>query len=95
MAAAAAHPAVPAAAFTKGWALWTAMAVIAAVSQVIERRTAAGSVLSAPLLATLLALGAAAAGLIPTTSAAVYGTIWTYLLPLATALYLMECDISG
>ena len=70
------------------------MAIVGALSQVIERRTAAGLVLSAPLLATLLALVAAAAGVIPATSP-VYSVIWTYLLPLAAALYLLECDISG
>lgn len=91
--AAAAPLAVAPALCHTGWPLWSAMAVCAALSQVIERRTTLGTYLSAPLLATLLALGAAAAGIIPTT-AQVYETIWSYLLPLAAALYLLECDIS-
>ena len=76
-----------------GWPLWTCMAACAALSQVVERRTRIGTYLSAPLLATFFALAAAAAGVIPTASG-IYDTIWSYLLPLAASLYLLECDIS-
>ena len=91
--AVAAAAAAPAACFAHGWPLWAVLAVIGAASQVLERRTKAGVVLSAPLLATLLALLAAAARLIPTAAPA-YAAIWAYFLPLGAALYLLECDIS-
>ncbi len=61
--------------------------------QVVERRTPLGAVLSAPLASMLLALAGAAAGLLPTTSAAA-DAIWTYLMPLAAACYLLESDLS-
>ncbi|KAH7618719.1 putative Uncharacterized membrane protein YjcL [Nannochloris sp. 'desiccata'] len=79
--------------FSTGWALWACIAACAAVSQVIERRTRIGVFLSAPLLSTFLALLAAALNIIPTTAPA-YDTIWTYLMPIAAALYLLESDIS-
>jgi uncharacterized membrane protein len=41
----------------------------------------------------LLALAAAAAGLLPVASGAA-DTIWTYLMPLGAALYLLECDLT-
>lgn len=92
-AAAALAPPPPSALFTGGWALWGCIAACAAASQLIERRTKIGVFLSAPLLATFLALGAATIGVIPTTAPA-YDTIWTYIMPLAAALYLLESDIS-
>ena len=70
------------------------IAACAALSQVIERRTKIGIYLSAPLLSTFLALAAAAVGIIPSSSHAVYDTIWTFVMPLAAALYLLESDIS-
>lgn len=90
-------PAPPAAAagpvFTEGWPLWTAFALCAALGQLLERRTPLGGLLSAPLLSMLLALAAAAAGLLPTASG-VADAIWTYLMPLGAALYLLECDLT-
>lgn len=41
----------------------------------------------------LLALAGAAAGLLPTASTAA-DAIWTYLMPLAAACYLLESDLS-
>ena len=52
-----------------------------------------GIYLSAPLLATLLSLLLSSLGLIPSTSP-IYDTIWTYIMPLAASLYLLESDIS-
>lgn len=77
----------------EGWPLWTAFAACAAVGSVVERRTPLGAVLSAPLVSMLLALAAAAAGLLPVASGAA-DTIWTYLMPLGAALYLLECDLT-
>ena len=79
--------------FTEGWPLWTAFALCAALGQLLERRTPLGGVLSAPLLSMLLALAAAAAGLLPTASG-VADAIWIYLMPLGAALYLLECDLT-
>jgi uncharacterized membrane protein len=79
--------------FPNGWALWGCIAAFAAISQIIERRTRLGILLSAPLLSTFLALIAASLKIIPTT-APIYDTIWTYLMPLAAALCLLESDIS-
>ena len=76
----------------EGWPLWTALAVCAAASQVIERRTPVGAVLSAPLSAMLLALGAAAVGVLPCASPT-YDAVWRFLMPLAAALYLLEGDL--
>ena len=61
-------------------------------TQVIERRTPLGAVLSAPLVSMLLALAGAAAGLLPAASP-VYDCVWTYLMPLAAAMYLLESDL--
>ena len=61
--------------------------------QVLQDRTPAGRLFSAPLLALLLGLAAAWAGVMPTTSAA-YDLIWSHAVPLATALYLLEADLS-
>lgn len=64
-----------------------------AVAQLVERRTPLGAVLSAPLASMLLALAAAAAGVLPTASGAA-DAIWTYLMPLGAALYLLESDLT-
>ena len=61
--------------------------------QVVERRTPVGAVLSAPLVSMLLALGAAAAGVLPASSGAA-DAIWTYLMPTGAACYLLESDLS-
>lgn len=60
--------------------------------QVLEQRTSFGSALSAPLLSLLLALLLSAGGVLPTDSAS-YDTIWTYVMPLGAALYLLESDL--
>ena len=77
----------------EGWPLWTAFAACAALGQVVERRTPLGAVLSAPLVSMLLALAAAATGLLPTASSAA-DAIWTYLMPLSASLILLEGDLS-
>ena len=61
--------------------------------QLVERRTRLGAVLSAPLVSMLLALVAAAAGVLPAASG-VADTVWLYLMPLGAALYLLEGDLS-
>ena len=60
--------------------------------QVLEQRTSFGSALSAPLLSLLLALLLSAGGVLPTDTAA-YDMIWTYVMPLGAALYLLESDL--
>ena len=60
--------------------------------QVLEQRTSFGSALSAPLLSLLLALLLSAAGILPTETSA-YDMIWTYVMPLGAALYLLESDL--
>ena len=52
-----------------------------------------GAVLSAPLASMLLALCAAAAGVLPTASAAA-DAIWAFVMPLGAALYLLESDLT-
>ena len=61
--------------------------------QVVERRTPLGAVLSAPLVSMLVALVAAAAGLLPTASGAA-DAVWAYLMPLGAACYLLESDLT-
>ena len=63
-----------------------------AMAQVLEQRTSFGSSLSAPLLSLLLALLLSAGGILPVTSPA-YDVIWTCLMPLGGALYLLESDL--
>ncbi|KAK9814234.1 hypothetical protein WJX72_002639 [[Myrmecia] bisecta] len=75
-----------------GWLLWTLLALCAAGGQLIERQTPVGRYVSAPLLSLLLALLLSATNVIPITSA-VYDIIWTYIMPLAAALYLLESDL--
>ena len=63
-----------------------------AVLQVLEQHTKVGSSLSAPLLSLMLALVLSASGVIPVSSTT-YDIIWTYLMPLGAALYLLESDL--
>lgn len=77
---------------SSGWWLWACIAACAGASQLIERRTQLGKVVSAPLVATLLGLSAASVGILSPTAPA-YGTIWTYIMPLAVSLYLLESDM--
>ena len=58
----------------------------------VERRTPFGAVLSPPLVSMLVALGLAVLGIIPTSCAA-YEAVWTYLMPLAAALTLLQSDL--
>ena len=60
--------------------------------QVLEQRTSFGSALSAPLLSLLLALFLSAGGILPTANP-MYDMIWTYVMPLGAALYLLESDL--
>jgi len=80
----------------EGWPLWAALAACAALSQLAERRTALGAALSAPLVSMLLAMAAAAGGLLPTGAAAdgAYAPVWRFLMPLAASLFLLEADFS-
>lgn len=75
-----------------GWPLWAALSACAAGGQVLEQRTSFGAALSAPLLSLLLALLLSAAGIL-TTANPVYDMIWTYIMPLGAALYLLESDL--
>lgn len=92
-AAAAAASSAAAPLLQEGWPLWTALCVCAALGQMVERRTPLGAVLSAPLVSMVCALAAAAAGVLPASSAAA-DAIWTYLMPLGAALYLLESDLT-
>lgn len=58
----------------------------------LEQRTSFGSALSAPLLSLLLALILSAKGILPVDNP-VYDMIWTYVMPLGAALYLLESDL--
>lgn len=78
--------------FSGCWPLWTCLAVCAAASHVIERRTPFGAVLSSPLGSMLLGLLATASGMIPAAGVE-YDSIWVYFMPLAAALYLLEADL--
>ena len=60
--------------------------------QVLEQHTKIGATLSAPLLSLMLALTLSATGIIPVSSPT-YDIIWTYLMPLGAALYLLESDL--
>ena len=61
--------------------------------QALEKRSPAGRFLSAPVLAMLLGMAAAAAGLLPSTSPA-YEAVFDVVVPLACALCLLEADVS-
>lgn len=76
----------------EGWPLWAALSACAAGGQVLEQRTSFGSAVSAPLLSLLLALALSAGGILPVTCPA-YDVIWTYIMPLGAALYLLESDL--
>lgn len=76
---------------------WHTLAVLstcAAGSQLLEAHTKGGAMLSAPLLALMTALVAAALGLLPPASP-IYDAVWCYLMPLAVSLYLLDHDISS
>lgn len=60
----------------------------------VQDRTAIGKLLSAPVIALLLGLGGAAAGLLPTQCVA-YDAVWEYVMPIAAALLLLESDLRG
>lgn len=92
--AAGAAAAVSAAAAHTPWNTLAVLCSCAAAAQAAEEHTAWGRLLSAPLLTLLLALGAAALGLLPPTSP-VYDVIWSHLMPMAVALLLLEHDVSN
>lgn len=76
---------------------WNTLAVLAscaAAAQAAEAHTSWGRLASAPLLTLLLALGAAAAGLLPPASP-VYDAVWSHLMPLGVALILLDQDVVG
>ena len=75
-----------------GWPLWAALSACAAGGQVLEQRTSFGAAVSAPLLSLLLALLLSATGILPIQNPA-YDAIWTYIMPLGAALYLLESDL--
>ena len=60
--------------------------------QVTQDHTAAGKLLSAPVIALLLGLLGAAAGVLPVQCTA-YDVVWQYVMPLAAALILLESDL--
>ena len=62
-------------------------------SQILATRTAAGRFLSAPVLAMLAGMAAAAAGIVPPVSA-VYDAVFSHVMPLAAALCLLEADLA-
>ncbi len=93
----AALPAVGTAAVSGAVNPWTTLAVLcscAATAQVAEEHTSWGKLLSAPLMTLLLALCAAGLGLLPPSSA-VYDVVWSHLMPLAVALFLLDHDVSS
>lgn len=71
--------------------LLAALLAICALAAGVER-TAWGKRLSWAGVILLVAIAAAQFGLIPR-SAPVYGAIWTYLVPLAIALFLLKADL--
>ena len=57
-------------------------------------RTAAGKLLSGPVVTMALTLALSAAGVVPV-EAAPYDVVWRWLVPLSTSLYLLESDLSS
>lgn len=60
--------------------------------QVTQDHTAVGKLLSAPVIALLLGLLGAAAGILPVQCTA-YEVVWQYVMPLAAALILLDSDL--
>lgn len=71
--------------------LLAALLAICALAAGLER-TAWGKRLSGAGIILLTAIGAAHFGILPR-SAPLYGSIWTYLVPLAIALFLLKADL--
>ncbi|NBU65712.1 MAG: hypothetical protein EBS29_14595 [Chloroflexia bacterium] len=78
--------------FASGWPVWTVLFTCAAAAQLIEH-TALRS-LSPPLVSIALGAAASAAGLVPT-ACLEYDVVWTFLMPIAAALYLLDANLSG
>lgn len=74
--------------------LFCLMASCAAVGQVMEAKTDWGAKLSAPLVALLLGMALAGAGVVPSTSS-LYDFISSTIMPLAVALCLLETDVQS
>lgn len=72
--------------------LLAALLAICALAAALER-TAWGSRISGAGVILIVATAAAHFGLLPR-SAPVYGAIWTYLVPLAIALFLLKADLA-
>lgn len=77
----------------EGLPLWAAIASCAAVGQYLEKNTKVGSFLSGPLMAIVMAMGASTLNIIPSVSL-FYDQIWTNMLPIAAALYVLETDLT-
>ena len=73
------------------WALWTILLASAAFGLWAER-TGPGSRLSGAIITMLTAFALSNLGIIPA-SAATYDVVWTYLLPLAIPLLLVNADL--
>lgn len=70
---------------------WVLLALCAAVASVAEARTAWGAAISSPLLCMAAGAVFAAGGAIPTAAgAAAYAPIWAVVMPVASALLVME-----
>ncbi|KAK9811046.1 hypothetical protein WJX73_009199 [Symbiochloris irregularis] len=74
---------------TSEWATWAAVSACACGGQLLQDETPFGRYVSAPLFALLLGFVLAAAGLLPMQCQA-YDVVWQWLMPLATALYLLD-----
>lgn len=62
---------------------------ITCLLQVLQDATALGRYVSAPLFALILGFAMSTVHILPTDSSA-YDTVWAWLMPLATALYLLD-----
>lgn len=77
-----------------GHTLFCVMASCAALGQVMEAKTNWGAKLSAPLVALLIGMGLAGAGVVPSTSAS-YDFVSMSVMPMAVALCLLETDVQS
>ena len=74
------------------WALWTVLALSAALSIYLEQKYAWASKITGCILATVFTLVLANLNVIPT-DAPVYDAVWGYVVPLAVPLLLFHANV--
>lgn len=74
------------------WAIWTICVLVVAISIFLEQKYRWAAKLSGAIICLIFALVLSNFGIIPM-NATVWDVVWSYIVPLAIPLLLLQCDI--